>query len=601
MRTETTSSTLRALTIALALALCGCLWFAAQASARIYWTNGNSIARANVEGSEPEPAFVTGSSESYGVVATGNFLYWTNGNSIGRSSLDGKTVDPNFLTGLNSPISLAIDDGHIYWTSTSHEGSIGRADLDGKVVENEFLEGVGAYFGIGLSGEYLYWVNEYETVGRAKVSGEEAEEVDAEWLTLPGSPTSYGMTASGNYIYWTNATGANTSIGRANVSGEEATEVEENFVGGLVGVAYGVAVNGNFVYWAGAGTESIGRAKLDGTDVEPEIASAGAFVGGLATDVSQPTLTNVASPGIHLGEGAISDTATLAEGGGPTGPLTFRLYGPGDESCSGAPAYTDVVQAKGNGAYSPAPFEPTSLGTYRWTVSYPGNFGNLPVATNCGEGTAAVEVAVFKPTLTNVASAGILIGAGTLSDTATLAGAGPTDATLTFRLFGPADESCSGAPVYTDVVTAKGDGNYSAAPFTPTAVGTYRWTVGYAGNKGNLPAATSCSAASAAARVIPPNAFETRKVGRNKKKGNGKLGVNVAWAGTVEISGKGVKTKTKQVSGPGTFKVALVPRGSYKKLLAAHRRGFTTVMVSFTPTGGEAAPAKTIKLRLVKR
>lgn len=63
-------------------------------------------------------------------------------------------------------------------------------------------------------------------------------------------------------VYWTN-NGSDT-IGRANLDG---TGANPSFITGAVG-PYGVAVNGEHLFWS-SGTGWIGRANLDGTGVDP--------------------------------------------------------------------------------------------------------------------------------------------------------------------------------------------------------------------------------------------------------------------------------------------------------------------------------------------
>jgi autotransporter-associated beta strand protein len=104
-----------------------------------------------------------------------------------------------------------------------------------------------------------------------------------------------------------------------------------------------------------------------------------------------PTISGTASGPVQVG-GQLSDTATLASGLGPTGQITFRLYGPGDTNCSGTPVFTDTKNVSGNGSYSSANFSPSAPGTYRWTAAYSGDEDNEPKATSCGDASQAVTV-----------------------------------------------------------------------------------------------------------------------------------------------------------------------------------------------------------------
>src|SRR3990172_3918572 len=64
----------------------------------------------------------------------------------------------------------------------------------------------------------------------------------------------------------------------------------------------------------------------------------------------KPTLTTIASSSVSLG-GAIYDTAYLSNGYNPKGTITFKLYGPNDDCCTGAPIFTATVTVNGNGSY----------------------------------------------------------------------------------------------------------------------------------------------------------------------------------------------------------------------------------------------------------
>lgn len=371
-----------------ALSAAAILIFAAQASARVYWTNyGTSVGRANVDGTGVEENFIPGGNETTGLAVSGSYIYWANaaGNSIGRANLDGSGVNQNFITGVGVTESLAIDEGQIYFTDIG-TGSIGRANLDGTGVEGELITGIDPYFGIAVVGEHLYWVNEYDSIGRATVTGTEVEE---EFIPDLHVTASYGMFANGEYIYW--GDNAGTTIGRARLDG---SGLEPEFITGLDDPG-AIAVDGHYIYFTENGTDTIGRANLDGSGVEPELFATTGYPLGLATDVSQPKLTNAASSGFLLGTGALTDTATLSEGGGPTGTLTFRLYGPTDTTCTKAPVFTTTATVDGNGDYRSAAFTPTAGGTYRWGASYSGSFANLPAATRCGE--AATTVATPPP------------------------------------------------------------------------------------------------------------------------------------------------------------------------------------------------------------
>jgi PKD repeat protein len=106
------------------------------------------------------------------------------------------------------------------------------------------------------------------------------------------------------------------------------------------------------------------------------------------------------------------------------------------------------------------------------------------------------QVAKATPTLVTAASPGIVLGAGSLGDTATLAGGqGTPTGTITFKLYGPDDASCTGGAISTSTKPISGNGPYSSDPFTPTAAGTYQWSAEYSGDSDNDGAGGDCGAA----------------------------------------------------------------------------------------------------------
>ncbi len=128
------------------------------------------------------------------------------------------------------------------------------------------------------------------------------------------------------------------------------------------------------------------------------------YAGGDGNDVTltaigaSPTLSTTASANVTLG-GSVHDTATLAGGNSPGGTITFRLFGPGDASCSAAPAFTSTpVAVSGNGSYDSPSFTPTAAGTYHWTASYSGDDDNNPASTACGDTGESVDVVASPDT-----------------------------------------------------------------------------------------------------------------------------------------------------------------------------------------------------------
>ncbi len=103
-----------------------------------------------------------------------------------------------------------------------------------------------------------------------------------------------GAQAADAYVYWANY-GTDT-IGRADLDG---TNVNRSFITGAED-PLGVAVDAGHVYWANTATSSIGRADLDGTDVNRASSVAPITPGGVAVDANHVYWVNRGSSRLGL-------------------------------------------------------------------------------------------------------------------------------------------------------------------------------------------------------------------------------------------------------------------------------------------------------------
>jgi hypothetical protein len=128
----------------------------------------------------------------------------------------------------------------------------------------------------------------------------------------------------------------------------------------------------------------------------------------------------------------------------------------------------------------------------------------------------AVAVPAAGQTLTTQATPTAPLG-GSISDSATLAGFNNPTGSVTFTLYD--NPTCSGAPIFVEVVAVAGNGVYPSSPFAPTAQGTYLWVAGYSGDPNNGPATTACgdpneiSVITAAAPTVTTQASASVPVG----------------------------------------------------------------------------------------
>ncbi len=138
----------------------------------------------------------------------------------------------------------------------------------------------------------------------------------------------------------------------------------------------------------------IARYSGDGANEPAETACAD--VAQAVSVKAAPALTVRAGAPASAG-GPITAVATLTGGTILTGTITFRVYGPGDESCAAA-LRTTTAPVSGNGIYAATDFATTSAGTYRWVAEYGGDANNRVAGpTSCSDPAAAVAVSAVAP------------------------------------------------------------------------------------------------------------------------------------------------------------------------------------------------------------
>ena len=112
----------------------------------------------------------------------------------------------------------------------------------------------------------------------------------------------------------------------------------------------------------------------------------------LTVPPATPTLATQASPASGTLGVSTQDTATVVGGFGPTGTVTFQLFGPTDPACVGTPLATfpDVSLVDGT-ATSPAVVTDV-VGIYRWVATYNGDANNVAVTGSCDDPTEQTTV-----------------------------------------------------------------------------------------------------------------------------------------------------------------------------------------------------------------
>ena len=192
---------------------------------------------------------------------------------------------------------------------------------------------------------------------------------------------------------------------------------------------------------------------------------------------ASPTLVSTAgfATGNVVGSTIPQDSALLSSGNQETGPLTFTLIAPDNSVVD-----TETVQVNGDGTYQTSNTNVAAqVGTYSWQASYAGDSQNNPASD---QGGPAEQVTVVKasPTLVSTATftGGNVVGSAIPEDSVVLSRGFQESGLLTFTLTAP-----NNGIVDTETVTPNGDGTYATSNATvATEVGTYTWTVSYAGD-----------------------------------------------------------------------------------------------------------------------
>lgn len=274
------------------------------AGAYVYWTNGgvgSGLGRRELDGTGTTVG-VTTSGAACGVAVDGTHLYWTDtGGSVGRAALDGSNPEPDFVSLPMTPCQVAVDGVHVYWTDTGSD-TIGRANLDGGSPTADFTPAVGTPGGVATDGVHVYWTDTSE--GTIGVVGVDGNGVNQNLITGLASPK--GIAVDAGHIYWT----AGTTIGRANLAGGG---VNTSFISGASG-ACGVAVNGTHIYWTNQTGNAIGRANITGTGADQSFITDGVSAPcGIALDAGVTATTTTTSSTVP---GATTTTTSTTLPGG---------------------------------------------------------------------------------------------------------------------------------------------------------------------------------------------------------------------------------------------------------------------------------------------
>ena len=284
----------------------------------------------------------------------------------------------------------------------------------------------------------------------------------------------------------TTCTSGGTTVGTATVSGNGTYHPSATFTTSSAGDYWW------YVSYGGDASNS------------PSASTCGSGIGETVVAKASPAVT-AAAPGTGTAGTAIATTSissVLSGGAGPTGTITFTVFGPqasAPTTCTSGGTAVGTATVGGNNTYNPsASFTPSGPGDYWWYASYGGDSNNNSAASTCGSGMGYTVVAKASP---GVTAAGPASGtAGTAIATASISsvlssGAGATG-TITFTAFGPqasAPTTCTSGGTTVGTATVSGNSTYQpSASYTPSAAGDYWWYVTYAGDANNNSATSTC-------------------------------------------------------------------------------------------------------------
>lgn len=304
------------LTIAVGLAV------PATASADVYWQNRGpetpTVGLATTAGTNVDQKFLN-SVLSRGLTVTNTHVYWAGSEGIGRAGLDGTGLNGDFIRlsppngGSGPPLALqgiAADDSHIFWSR--EVGVIGRATVDGTNIDTAFLTAAAGPL-VVVDG-HLYWGDATgDRIGRVALDGGNPQPGFITGVTDPIS-----LATDGTHLYW--ASNFSDSIGRVGVDGSDkrsAFITDTTLAPDPTASVASVAVADGYLFWgrkaaSDGGASSVGRAKLDGSDVRPEFipASDPWYVAA----ISSQTIDFPALPSTALDAGPVTLGATASSG-----------------------------------------------------------------------------------------------------------------------------------------------------------------------------------------------------------------------------------------------------------------------------------------------
>ncbi len=260
---------------AVVLALCSAHAWAE--TLKLYWsdTTDQVIRRSNLDGTDVEVVLQNaGSIAGLAIDTTNEWIYWTDRSAytINRARYDGTAREVLIADSVIArSVGLDVAGGTMYWGDQSPgtlTPEVRRANLDGSGMETLVSApdvNVPTILALDLLNEHLYWSD----FGRGRISRSNLDGSDVQPVVSGlGDPIGIALDVADERIYWAEDGDPTTSpaFQRARLDGSEIETLISVDLDRPSGIA--VDVVGQKFYWSDWGAGTIGRADLDGSNLE---------------------------------------------------------------------------------------------------------------------------------------------------------------------------------------------------------------------------------------------------------------------------------------------------------------------------------------------
>jgi hypothetical protein len=144
--------------------------------------------------------------------------------------------------------------------------TIERLSLDGSFVQPNFIDGPRVEGGLEVHGDRLYWLDASD--GTCRAASASLDGTDVRYLATVDSNGCGGdsIALTRDYLYWSGG----GPISRMSI--QPPYSVERDYIPRQVGdETLGLITNGTWLYWIDEIRHAVGRARVDGTQVEPAL------------------------------------------------------------------------------------------------------------------------------------------------------------------------------------------------------------------------------------------------------------------------------------------------------------------------------------------